>query len=139
MECDEDLIRAFLAHDWTRIKKAQRNGVEIVVLDEFGFSFRECLATTWAPCGRQPVLRRVEYERRGVLTAVGLTLSGKIYKRHFAGGMTSEQVVQTLQHVLRFLPQGFVLIGDRAAIHKSKTTNAFLAAHPEIRFEFLPA
>jgi transposase len=110
-----------------------------VVFDEFGFSFRERLARTWAPCGKRPVLRRLEYDRRGVSTAVGLTLRGKIYKRHFAGGMSSEHVVQTLKHFLRFTPQGFVLIWDRASIHKSKETKAFLTLHPEIRVEFLPA
>jgi len=110
-----------------------------VVFDEFGFSFRERLATTWAPCGQRPVLRRIEYDRRGVSTAVGLTLGGKIYKRHFAGGMTSQHVVQVLKHFLRYLPQGFVLLWDRASIHKSKETNAFLELHPEIRPEFLPA
>ena len=97
------------------------------------------MATTWAPCGKRPVLRRVEYDRRGVSTAVGLTLSGKIYKRHFAGGMRSAHVIQTLEHFLRYLPHGFVLIWDRASIHKSKATKTFLTLHPEIRIEFLPA
>lgn len=41
------------------------------------------LGTTWTPRGQRPILRRVERERRGLSTAVGLTLAGKIYKRHF--------------------------------------------------------
>jgi hypothetical protein len=36
-------------------------------------------------------LRRVERERRAISTAVGFTLSGKIYKRHFEVSMKSEQ------------------------------------------------
>ncbi len=53
--------------------------------------------------------------------------------------MTSDHVVQTLKHFLRYLPLGFVLIWDRASIHKSKATKAFMKLHPEIRTEFLPA
>ena len=68
--------------------------------DEFGFSFLETLAPTWAPKGHRPILRRVTRERRAVSTAVGMTISGKIYQRHFLGGMKSQQVVQTLAHLL---------------------------------------
>ncbi len=106
--------------------------------DEFGFSFQETLDTTWAPRGQRPMLRRVESERRGLSTAVGLTLSGKIYKRHFEGGMRSEEVIQALEHLLHFLPDGFVLIWDRASIHTSHRTQDFLAARPEIIVESLP-
>ena len=54
--------------------------------DEFGFSFLEDLAPTWAPKGRRPVLRRMTKERRVISTAVGLTLSGRIFKRQYPGG-----------------------------------------------------
>ena len=52
--------------------------------------------------------------------------------------MNSDDVVQTLEHMLRFLPHGFVLIWDRASIHTSHRTQAFLAAHREIIEELLP-
>lgn len=107
-------------------------------LDEFGFSFQEPLARTWAPRGKRPTLRRVESERRGLSTAVGLTLSGKIYKRHFHGSMKSTQVVQTLQHLQRHVASPFIVIWDRASIHKSRETQRYLEAHPEIRTERLP-
>jgi hypothetical protein len=101
-----------------------------VFFDEFGFSFLEALARTWAPKGRRPILRRVTAQRRAVSTAVGLTLSGGIYKRHFIGGMKSAQAVQALAHVHRYLPEGFILVWDRGKIHKSAETQAYLAAHP---------
>ncbi len=120
-------------------KKARRNGLKIVFFDEFGFSFREALGRTWAPRGRRPILRRVESQRRAVSTAVGLTLAGKIYKRHFLGSMHSAEVIVTLKHLLRQMPEGFVLIWDRARIHTSAETKRFLKEHPEIRVEPLPA
>lgn len=97
------------------------------------------MSTTWAPGGCRPVLRRMEAERRGLSTAVGLSVSGKIYTRHFAGSMDSEDVIAALQYLRRQMPEGWVLVWDRASIHKSKRTRAFLEAHPEIRVEVLPA
>ena len=107
--------------------------------DEFGFSFQEAVATTWARKGKRPVLRRVTRDRRAVSTAAALTLSGKIYKRHFKGSIKSPQLIETLQHVQRHVPGPLLLIWDRARTHRSQMTRAFLAAHPEIMVEELPA
>ena len=106
--------------------------------DEFGFSFLERFRRTWAPRGKRPVLRRVTRDRRVFTTAVGLTLSGRIYKRHFDGGMKSAQVIMTLQHLRRFMPTGFILICDQAPIHTSEATLRYLFEHPEIMVEPLP-
>jgi transposase len=110
-----------------------------VFFDEFGFSYLEPLATTWARKGKRPVLRRVARDRRVLSTAVALTMSGKIYKCHFEGSIKSDQVIATLEHVQRHVPDKIILIWDRARTHKSKKTQAFLAAHPEICVEELPA
>ena len=64
------------------LKKARRKGADIVFVDETGFSFRAKAATTWAPMGQTPILRRIS-KRRELSTVIGLTLSGKLYKRHF--------------------------------------------------------
>lgn len=107
--------------------------------DEFGFSFQELLATTWARTGKRPRLRRVTADRRALSTAVALTLSGKIYKRHFEGALHSEQIVEALQHLQRYLPGKLILIWDRARIHNSQKAQAYLGNHPEILVEELPA
>ena len=107
--------------------------------DEFGFSYLEGLATTWARKGKRPILRRVARDRRVLSTAVALTLSGKIYKCHFEGSIKSDQVITTLQHLQHHLPGKIILIWDRARTHKIKKTQAYLAAHPEICVEELPA
>jgi transposase len=110
-----------------------------VFWDEFGFSFQELLATTWARKGKRPIFRRVAKERRAVSTAVALTLSGKIYKRHFEGSIKSENLITALEHVQRQVPGLVILIWDRASIHKSQETKRYLQKHPEIRVEELPA
>lgn len=107
--------------------------------DEFGFSYLEAVATTWARKGKRPILRRVARDRRVLSSAVALTMSGKIYKHHFEGSIRSEQVIETIEHVQRHLPGKIILIWDRARTHKSKKTQAFLTAHPEISVEELPA
>ena len=107
--------------------------------DEFGFSFQEQLATTWARRGKRPIFRRVTKERRALSTAVALTLSGKIYKRHFEGSIKSENLIQALEHVQRQLPGNIILIWDRASIHLSKVTKAYLQNQPDILVEELPA
>jgi transposase len=110
-----------------------------VFFDEFGFSFQESLATTWARKGRRPVLRRVTRDRRALSTAVALTLSGKIYKRHFSGSIKSAQLIEALQPLQRHVSGQLILIWDRARIHLSLTTRTYLANHPEIMVEELPA
>lgn len=106
--------------------------------DEFGYSFLERLWRTWAPRGQRPILRRVTKDRRVLTTAVGLTLSGKIYKRYFDGSMDSEDVITALEHLRRFMPEGFILILDQAPIHTSETTVRYFFDHPEIIVEPLP-
>ena len=107
--------------------------------DEFGFSFQEQLATTWARTGKRPIFRRVTKERRAISTAVALTLSGKIYKKHFEGSVNSENLVVALAHVQQHVLGKMILIWDRASIHKSKKTKAYFRSHPEILIEALPA
>jgi transposase len=106
-----------------------------VFFDEFGFSYLEPLATTWARKGKRPVAR----DRRVLSTAVALTMSGKIYKCHFEASIQSDQVIATLQLMQRCVPGRIILIWDRARTHKSKKTQTYLAAHPEILMEELPA
>jgi hypothetical protein len=91
-----------------------------VFWDEFGFSFQKELATTWARRGKRPIFRRVTKERRAVSTAVALTLSGKIYKKHFEGSVNSKTLITALKHVQRQIPSKVILVWDRASIHTSK-------------------
>ena len=79
-------------------------------------------------------------ERRAISTAVALTLSGKIYKKHFEGSVNSENLIVALEH-MRSQRHGrkIILIWDQARIHRSKVVQAYLQQHPEIIVEALPA
>lgn len=89
--------------------------------------------------GQTPIIRRVKRYRREISTFVGLTLSGKIYKRQFRGSIKSPQVVAALKHLRRHIGGGFILIWDHLRAHRSKIVQAYLDEHPEIRVEWLPS
>ena len=106
-------------------------------VDETGFSFRAKTGTTWAPRGRTPVLRRVS-QRRALSTVSGLTLSGRISKRHFAPALCGEDMVITLRHFQRHVPGPLIIIWDRLNAHRATVVKESLGAHPEIEVHWLP-
>lgn len=70
------------------------------------------------------MFRRVTKERRSISTAVALTLSGKIYKKHFEGSVNSENLVLAVEHMRsQIQDRKIILIWDRARIHKVKLQN----------------
>jgi transposase len=67
-----------------------------------------------------------------------LTISGKIYKRHFDGSINSEKFLVGLEHFRRQINKPFIIIWDRSKVHRSKLVKAYLEMHPEIHREYLP-
>ncbi len=106
-------------------------------MDETGFSCRAKTATTWAPIGQTPILRRVS-KRRALSTAIGLTLSGRIYKRHFDPAICGDDMVATLRHLQRDVPGPLILVWDRLSAHRATVVKTYLGAHPEIEVHWLP-
>lgn len=96
------------------------------------------MATTWAPIGHPPLIRRVKRYRPEISTIVGLTISGKIYKRQFQGSIKGPHVVCALKHFRRHIAGGFILIWDHLRAHQSGLVKTYLEAHPEILVEWLP-
>jgi transposase len=118
-------------------KKARRRGAEIVFVDETGFSFRAKTDTTWAPRGQTPVLRRMS-KRRQLSTVIGLTLSGKIYKRHFEHAIGAVEILKTLRHFQRHISRPMIIIWDRLNAHRAAIVKEYMAARPEMAVEWLP-
>jgi transposase len=96
------------------------------------------VAHTWAPRGKPPVLRR-KGARRELSTAVGLSIGGKIYKRHFRRPIDGDLVVRALKHIHRYVGGGLILIWDRAPTHRARVVQAYMRGQPEIYQEWLPA
>jgi transposase len=110
----------------------------IIFIDETGFSFQVGTGTTWAPKGRTPELRRVS-KRRQVSTAIGLTTSGRVCKKHFDHAIHGVDTVAPLEHLGRQVRDAKIIIWDRLQAHRSAVVQAFRAEHSEIDVEWLPA
>ena len=106
-------------------------------VDETGFSFRAKTGSTWAPRGQTPVLRRVS-QRRAFSTVIGLTLSGRLYKRHFERAIGGDAIVMALRHLQRHVPGPLMLIWDRLSAHRAAVVKKYLGRHPEIEVHWLP-
>jgi hypothetical protein len=118
-------------------KKARRRGAEIVFVDEPGFSCRAKTGPTWAPRGQTPILRRMS-KRRELSTVIGLTLSGKLYKRPFAHAIGATDILMALRHFQRHISRPMSIIWDRLNAHRAVIVQDSIAAHPDLAVEWLP-
>ena len=84
------------------------------------------------------MLKRITKFRRETSSMVALTISGRIYKRHFDGSINAEKLLIGLEHIRRHIGKPFILIWDRSRAHRSNLVKAYLAAHPEIYRQYLP-
>ena len=69
---------------------------------------------------------------------VALTITGKIYKRHFDGSVNAEKLIIGLEHMQRHIQKPFILIWDRSRAHRANLVKTYLANHPDIHLEYLP-
>ena len=69
----------------------------------------------------------------------GLTISGKIYKRHFDGSINAEKLLVGLEHFERHIKGPIILIWNRSRTHKANLVKALLEKHPNIHVEYLLA
>ncbi len=106
-------------------------------IDETGFSFRAKTGTTWAPRGQTPILRRVS-KRRALSTVIGLTLSGRIDKRHFERAICGDDIVMALRHFQRHVPGPLILIWDRLNAHRATVVKKSLGTHPGVEVHWRP-
>jgi transposase len=128
------------------VQAAQRRGAHLVFLDESGYMLTPTVRRTWAPRGSKPDLD--SWDRRDRLSAIsGLTMSSKARRLnlHFHilpnnANVHGEDVVNFLGQLKRQLGGPFTVVWDGSPVHsKSKVVRAFLAQHPEIVAETLPA
>jgi transposase len=99
----------------------------------------EPVSFTWAPKGQTPQLKRHGRYRRETSTMAGLTISGKIYKRHFDGSIDTEKLLDGLEHFRQHIQGPIILIWDQSRTHKALLVKAYLEEHPEIHVEYLPS
>jgi transposase len=123
---------------------ARQRGAHLVFLDESGYMLTPTVRRTWAPRGSKPVLKC--WDRRDRLSAIScVTVSPKASRLNLHFNLLShnvhgEDVVDFLRQLKRQLRGPLTVLWDGSNVHsKCKAVQAFLAKHPEIVAEKLPA
>jgi transposase len=135
---------------WKRVRfpaiaaEARQRDAQLVFLDESGFMLTPTVRRTWAPRGSEPV--HDAWDRRDRLSAIScLTVSPTTARPylHFQllqHNVHGEDVVGYLRELKRKLRRPLTVLWDGSHVHsKSRLVRAFLAKHPEIVVEDLPA
>ena len=107
-------------------------------MDESGFSLVPPLRHTWGRKGQTPVIRhRFSWPKLSAIS--GVTLDQRLFLRLVRGVIDSEQVIEFLRVLLRHVRGPMIVIWDNIATHRSRRVREWLAEHPRILVEPLPA
>jgi transposase len=146
-ERDAEAILDWQSREFPRIARAaQARGAHLVFLDESGFPLTPSVRRTWAPRGRTPILDA--WDRRDRISAISSISVSPRQRRlnlHFDllpdnANVRAEDVVAYLRRLKAQIGGPLTVLWDGSNIHgRSKVVRAFLAEHPEIQAEPLPA
>jgi transposase len=146
-ERDEAAILDWQAREFPRIaREAQQRGAHLVFLDESGFMLTPTVRRTWAPRGQTPVLHA--WDRRDRISAISsITVSPRDRSLNLYfdllpdnANVHAEDIVPYLRRLKAQLGGPMTILWDGSKIHdRSLLVRAFLAEHPEIKTERLPA
>jgi transposase len=146
-ERNEKAILDWQAEQFPRIARAaQQRGAHLVFLDESGFMLTPSVRRTWAPQGQTPILDA--WDRRDRISAISsISVSPKTRRLnlHFDllpdnTNIHADDVVAYLKRLKAQVGGPLTVLWDGSNLHsKSKLVRAFLAEHPEIHTETLPA
>lgn len=146
-ERDEEAIRRWQAEEFPRLaEKTQQRQAHLVFLDESGFFLTPTVRRTWGPRGQTPVLDA--WDRRDRISAISsITVSPKSRRLNLYfdllpdnANVHGEDIVAYLRHLRAHLGRALTILWDGSRVHdRSKAVKTFLAEHPEIVTERLPA
>lgn|ERR1700676_2120213 len=128
------------------VREAQERGAHLVFLDESGFMLNPSVRRTWAPRGKTPILDA--WDRRDRISAISsITVSPRNRRLnlyfHLLENNTNvhaDDIVDYLRRLKAQVRAPLTILWDGSTLHdKSGLVRAFLAEHPEIKTERLPA
>lgn len=100
---------------------------------------------TWAAVGCTPVLRHPQRRSQKISAIGAVSISPgrgrlNLYLHLYVGGeITEAEVIVFLRELHRRQRCAVIIIWDRINQHRSKAVREFLADHPRLHVEFLPA
>lgn len=146
-ERDDAEIERWKGDEMPRIiREAFARGAHVVFLDESGFFLTPTVKRTLAPRGQTPTLEA--WDRRDRISAISCVTLSPVLARpglYFRllkpnHNAHAEDVVGFLEELRGQLRGPFTVVWDRHKIHsRSKVVKAYLAKHPKIVAEDLPA
>jgi len=138
-ELSEEGRKEWRRKELPKIRRAVRKYQGILYFqDEANISLTALLGKTWAPCGKTPK-QRVTGNRGGVSAMSAVTRSGQLIFRLHDKRITSEEVIEFLDQMLKHhLRRHLVVVMDQAPPHTSKRTLAFIASQPRLHVFNLP-
>ena len=123
----------------TAEKKALKENLVIVFIDEAGFYLLPSRVRTYAPSGETPILRALlSYDHLSVMS--GISIAGQLYTLTRSRALTSKDSVRFLKHVRCQVKQGLLVIWDGSPIHR-REVKRFMATEEakDISLEHLPS
>jgi transposase len=146
-ERNEAAILDWQVHQFPRIARAaEQRGAHLVFLDESGFMLTPSVRRTWAPSGQTPVLQAWDRrDRISAISSISVSPKNRRLNLHFDflpdnTNVHAEDVVAYLRRLKAQLKSPLTVVWDGSKVHdRSKLVQEFLAQHPEIRTEKLPA
>lgn len=146
-ERNEAAILDWQAERFPRIARAaQERGAHVVFLDESGFMLTPSVRRTWGPRGRTPILDAWDRrDRISAISSISVSPKNRRLNLHFDllpdnTNVHAEDVVAYLRRLKAQVGGPLTVVWDGSNLHdRSKLVQAFLAEHPEIQTEKLPA
>jgi transposase len=146
-ERNEDAIAQWKREEFPRIvQEAREREAYLVFLDESGFMLTPSVRRTWAPRGETPILDALD--RRDRISAISSITVSPVNRRlnlYFEllpanANAHADDIVAYLDHLRARLRAPMTVLWDGSRIHdRAGLVKDFLALHPEIKTERLPA
>jgi transposase len=146
-ERDEEAILRWQSEQFPRIaREAQRRNAHVVFLDESGFFLNPTVRRTWGPRGNTPILDAWDrHDRISAISSISVSPKNRSLNLQFHlmpdnTAVHGEDIVDYLRQLKATLHGPLTILWDGSRIHdKSALVRAFLAEHPDIKTERLPA
>jgi transposase len=146
-ERKEEAILRWQSEEFPRIARAaQARNAHLVFLDESGFFLTPTVRRTWGPRGRTPILDAWDRrDRISAISSISVSPKNRRLNLHFDllednTNVQAEDIVTYLQYLKEQVGGPLTILWDGSRIHdRSALVRAFLAEHPEIITERLPA
>jgi transposase len=146
-ERDTEAILKWQSEEFPRIARdAQQRNAHLVFLDESGFVLTPSVRRTWAPRGQTPILDAWDRrDRISAISSISVSPQRRRLNLHFQllpdnTNVHADDIVAYLRHLKAQVQGPLTVLWDGSRIHdRSLLVRAFLAQHPEIRTERLPA